>query len=212
MKERGATPVEDLAHPGWTSTGTISKVTESENGWSITYADHWCVFIEKSRLGWPISPQVGDSLTTFGGVGYQFHGQALNGVILWYLTIEQEAAERQAWLDDLAAKRLARFIEREPAMDAMYAALPAPFQRRIDRFRAKDPVSFRVNDEELELRLATDAVKVATLCKTIEALEAWKQLPPAEQTKTIEDGHSGHSYAMLCVLAAAFINDPESVS
>src|ERR1022692_4364657 len=100
-KLRGATPEEDELN-GWVERGPIEKVSGSpDDGWTIQQANGWTVFL---RGEYDVRPKPGDMFTVYGQIGYQFHGQALNDELLWYKTIEQEEAERVAWLAENEAK------------------------------------------------------------------------------------------------------------
>ena len=95
MKQRGATPEEDRAR-GFITEGPIKDVTKSDDPWMVTQESGWgCVVRD-----YGVEPKVGDVLTIFGQLGYSFHGQAINGEMLWYETPEEE---RQKQADAIVA-------------------------------------------------------------------------------------------------------------
>jgi hypothetical protein len=83
-KLRGNTPEEDEALGCYTE-GTITKV----EGMCVTYDDGWCCMVRDCG----VTPKVGDRLRVYGCFGRPFHGQALNGKLLWYITIAEQEAE-----------------------------------------------------------------------------------------------------------------------
>ncbi len=88
MKPRGQTPEEDRAN-GWITEGVIKDVSGS-GPWSVSLeGGTGCGVRDKG-----VEPKVGDILTIYGTFGYSFHGQALNGRLLWYLTPDEERGHR----------------------------------------------------------------------------------------------------------------------
>lgn len=136
MKRRGATPEEDRAN-GWIEEGLITKIAESDAAWDITTNDLWTTQLRKDRS--PDTPRIGDTFTTFGQIGYAFHGQALNGRVLWYQSVEDEEAQHRQDLADGERRKRERFEADRARLDAEYAALPETFRDRIDKFRATNP-------------------------------------------------------------------------
>jgi hypothetical protein len=222
MKRRGATPEEDRER-GWIEEGVIKDVTpySDGDGWSVTYGDSWGCGVRD--VG--VEPKVGDTLTTFGTIGFPFHGQALNGELLWYLTPEEEEAKRQADIADAARKKREQFEQERPKLDAAYDALPDTFKERIDKFRRTNP-DFRWQFESYEMGCCTDALKVASWCSVnrvgepdggheptaAENIVVFQKLPWEEQKKSgVGDGHSGNSFGFVVRLAYLWVTDPGAV-
>lgn len=217
MKRRGATPDEDRAL-GLIEEGEITRVEPYSDGkgWSVT-ANGWTSGLNAARdVG--TSPKAGDTFTTFGQIGYPFHGQALNGVILWYETIEQEEDERQEQTATSVREKHERFEADRARLDAAYEALPEPFRERIDRFRRTNP-DFRWEFESYEMMCCTDAVRIARYCSasddertTADKVLAFADLPWDEQRKAgIDGGHSGNSFGFAVRLALVWVNYPGRV-
>jgi hypothetical protein len=219
MKRRGATPDEDRAL-GLIEEGPITEVTpysDGHGGWSVSFGDHWGCGVRD--VG--VEPKVGDVLTLFGCMGYPFHGQALNGEMLWYLTPDEEEAKRQADAEAADAKRRAEFEDQRAQLDRDYDALPDTFKERIDKFRRTNP-DFRWQFEGYEMGCCTDAVKVASWCSVNRIAEedgseptaadniiAFQKLPWDEQKKAgVSDGHSGNSFGFVIRLAYLWVTNP----
>lgn len=222
MKRRGATPEEDRAN-GWVEEGSITRIDEDESGWSVTTEGGWTCGLRKDRTA--IAPKLGDTFTTFGQIGYQFHGQALNGEVLWYQTIEDEEAARLQDIVDKEARDRARFEADKAKLDAAYDALPETFRERIDKFRKTNP-DFRWQFEAYEMMCCTDAVRIARYCSVnriatefegdeptaADNVAAFGKLPYEEQKKAgIDEGHSGNSFGFAVRLAHWYVTDPGNV-
>ena len=134
--KRGETPEEDETM-GLVTTGIIERVDPYKDGtgWSVTY-DSWGTAI-KSK--WGVEPKIGDRFTCYGTFGSSYHGQSLNGHVLYYDSVEQEEANRAAEHAEYEAKRLREYADNLPKMNANYEALPPAFKARIKRNRASDP-------------------------------------------------------------------------
>jgi hypothetical protein len=224
MKRRGLTPEEDEAN-GWIERGIITKVDayEDGHGWSISYGESWgCGF---RNVG--VEPKVGDELTTYGQWGYSFHGQALNGKVIWYLTVEEEQAEHEAMVARNKAERLAAFEKNREQMDRDYDALPPLFKVRIDRFRKANP-EFRVEHEGYEMFVCSQAVVLAEWAAAQdgdpgEAIDAWDKInskdndPPYDYKAQLaavpgwEEGHSGNTHGCAVALAKQYLTHRERV-
>lgn len=228
-KHRGDTPEEDRAL-GLIEEGVINKVEPYSDGggWSVTYKDSWgCVVRDVG-----VEPKVGDVLTTFGRFGYAFHGQALNGQVLWYLSRAEEEAERQQQLDAMDARRRAAFEEAKPKLDADYESLPPVFKKRIDRFRASNP-DFRWESESYEMFVCTQAVALADWARqqVDDGEDGWVEEAVAKITEWDagfrgaadykahvalvpgwDDGHSGNTQGCAVALAKEHLRSRERVA
>lgn len=221
MKRRGVTPEEDRAL-GLVEEGVITKVDPYTDGggWSVTYGDSMGCGVRD--VG--VEPKVGDTLTTFGTFGYAFHGQALNGRVLWYRTPAEEEAEHKRQAAEADAKKRAEFERDRAKLDADYAALPDTFKERIDKFRRTNP-DFRWQHEGYEMFCCTEALAVASYCSVhriaqpeddheptaAENIEAFRELPYEEQKAALSDGHSGNTFGFAMRLAYWWVTDPGMV-
>lgn len=221
-KQRGRTPAEDIAQ-GWVEEGVITHVDPYATGpgWSVSWGDGMGCGVRD--VG--ITPKVGDTLTTFGQFGHTFHGQALNGEVLWYLTVEDEEAERQANITKADQDKRDRFEADRARLDATYESLPDTFKERIDKFRRTNP-DWRWQWESYEMFACTEALKIASYCSITrladtddgheptadENLAAYRELPYDDQKKAgIDDGHSGNTFGFACRLAHWWVTDPGMV-
>lgn len=212
MKRRMSTPEADEA-AGLVETGTITKIGTDEDGRvvDITSSNGWSCGYNDGGTG--VVPKVGDTWTTYGQIGYAFHGVALNGRVLWYLTPEEEEAKRQRELAEMDAKRQADFEANRNQLDRDYDALPPLFKVRIDRFR-KANEDFRWKYEGYEMFVCSQAVAFAEWAQTPEALDAWAQLPYDKQREMcpdMADGHSGNTFGCAVALAREYLTHRERV-
>lgn len=214
MSERGTTPAEDEAI-GCFTEGTITRVDSPScpgGSWSITYADGWGCGL-RGDLG--AEPKVGDHFRTYGRFGRSFHGQALNGKLLWYKSPAEMDADHAAWIAQHKADQAARFERERSQLDADYEALPWVLRKRIDRFRAANP-AFRVEYESYEMFVCTQAVALAEWAGTqtdpVAAIDGWKDLPYEQQVQSVpvwSDGHSGNTHGCAVVLAKTLCTSTE---
>jgi hypothetical protein len=221
MKQRAATPFEDWAN-GWVTEGVIITVEPNAetredgqpSGWTVTLEDHTGCGVRNMGT----EPKPGDMLTIFGQWGYPFHGQALNGKVLWYESPDEEEAVRQETNRKADEKRRADFEKNRAKLDADYNSLPETFQARIDKFRNTNP-DFRWQHEAYEMSCCVDAIKIAEYCidhgegdTVADRVLAYQDLPSKEQKKAgIFDGHSGNSFGFACRLAYRWVTDPGTV-
>lgn len=221
-KHRGATPEEDWAN-GWIEEGLITRLVEEDTGWAVTTEGGWTSLLRKDRTA--TIPQVGDTFTTFGQIGYPFHGQAINGNVAWYRSIEEEEALRLSSLREADQRKRDRFVADKARLDAAYRALPETFRNRIDKFRDTNP-DFRWEFESYEMMCCTDAVKIARYCSVnriaprgngdeptaADNIVAFSDLPWEEQRKAgISEGHSGNSFGFAVRLAWLYVTHPVMV-
>ncbi len=185
----------------------------TEDGWSITFDKCTCFFVPADS---PIMPKPGMVARFYGkGFGYGVRGLDIDGRQVFYRTEEEDeqhhAESAQKHQDD--KKR--EFEETGRAeLDAQYEALPELFQRRIDKFRNTNP-DFRWQYEGYEMFACTEAVKIATALKTLDAVQAWGKLDSAEQYEQVPElshDHSGNTFGTACRLAQWYLCDePEYV-
>lgn len=226
-KTRGATPEEDEAL-GFIQRGKIERVDppyeyNGKPSCSVTMEDGFGCAVRN----YDDPPKVGDILTTYGrGFGYSFHGQALNGRILWYDSIDQEEANRAADSAEYEAKRRREFADNLAQMDADFDALPPAFKARIVRNRAADP-EYRWGSmgERYEVFTCQQAViladwaraKTKTIEQACEAIDAWNLINSKENDPPYDfkaqgaavpgwsDQHSGNTHGFAVMLAKAWL-------
>lgn len=210
---RGSTPEEDRAL-GCYEEGRITAVRRPAPGgsWSVTYADGWNCGVS-ADLG--VEPKVGDLFCTFGHFGRPFHGQALNGEVLWYKSEAEMRADHQAWVDDLNERREREFERDRESLDAQYESLPWVLRKRIDRFRAANP-RFRVENEAYEMFVCTQAAALAAWAEQQDdpdaAIVRWGELGYDEQVATVpdwSDAHSGNTHGCAIALACTMVTSTE---
>ena len=195
----------------------LTDVTSERTGYVIKHGA-WSLFIDDPGF----KPKVGETARYFGrGIGSTVRGVVINGRVAFYLTVAEQEAKHRAYMKQLHGDRRAEFEKNREKMDAQVAALPAVFQRRIERFRANNP-EFRWEFEPYELSCCCDAVKIAdALRPTLTATWTARDAITAFNAKSWEDqiafvpglydGHSGNSFGMACRLALHYLIDPEKV-
>lgn len=196
----------------------LASVTPAsdKSGWSVSSEDGVGCFVprlvERVMVGAghvTPEPQPGDTLRVYGLLGMPMQGQVLNGHVIWYRTPEEREVHRQRQLEDYAAARRRRFDVERAALDAQYDDLPAPFRKRIDRFRSAKP-DFRIDSESYEMFCLAQAALLAAHFGTEEAVRAWnairsydeqmRQAPPGWS-----DEHSGNTAGAAVALACAVL-------
>jgi hypothetical protein len=169
-------------------------------------------FLAKGKHG--IIPKIGDVARYYGrGFGYPVRGLAVNGLVLYYLTEEEqdEQYRRQAEEGDL--KKQEEFEESRAELDARYEALPDVFQRRLDRFRAGNP-DFRWEYERYELFTCEEALKIATALETADLVIAYGKESYETQAAMVpglSEDHSGNTHGCAVQLAYLYLYSPNTV-
>lgn len=219
---RGENPEEDVEMACFTE-GPITKVEPESalneagepDGWYCTY-DGWTIRVRNVGT----APRVGDILRTYGFLGYEVHGQSLNGEMLWYESPEHQEEQRQLRNERMDAERKERFEAARPELDAAYDELPENFRARLDRFRAGNP-NFRWEHESYEMGCCTQAVSLAAYCAAqaelcpltpVEVLKLAQDDAERRRTAGVSDDHSGNSMGMVFRLAFLQLEHPELVA
>lgn len=213
---------------------TLTEVSEAKDGeWYSLSMKSSGIGMRKAYDDNPphgIVPKAGDTLRIYGGFGFPARGMALNGVIVFWHSPGEEKEVHRLMVERMDAERRERFEKERPSLDAQYAALPEIFRQRIDRFRANNP-DFRWEYESYELFCCTEAVKLATYLRSVEAAERYTQLTQCsitdekerwyrewEEQKAIDkaagisDGHSGNTHGAMVSLAFWYLKQPEAVA
>lgn len=197
----------------------IAKVEPMDGGrYAITSEQGWAFGPD---CEWPFEPKVGMKYRTYPkGLGHTIRGLVVDGVCIFYRTVEEEKERHRQWCADRDAATKAGFEKNKADLDARYDALPDHFKRRLDKFRTNNP-DFRWRYEPYELMCCEDAVKIASAMEREDVLpgaddkiKAFYDLPWDEQKNIVpglHDGHSGNSFGMAVHLARLYLNDPEDV-
>lgn len=159
----------------------LEGVEADASGYTLKFDDSMCLGCPKVE---GIIPKPGDTVRLWGrGFGYTVRGIAINGQIVRYETATEEKARHAREQAERDQQKRDEFAAKRQEYDAQYAALPAVFQRRLDRFRAGNP-DFRWDFEPYEMMVCVDAVAVA---EAMRSLETGRKLRAAG-IKTKDDG------------------------
>lgn len=162
----------------------------------------------------PITPVVGMTLRLYpGDMGSEVRGVFIDGVCFRYSTPSQQDWKHRLWCAQKHADDQARADLQIPNRDRRWAALPAQFRARKQRFMANNP-EWRRDYETYELFTCEEAFKIATAFSTHAEIRAWSLLDWEEQKAALPslgEGHSGNTFGMACQLAMAYITNPEVV-
>lgn len=188
---------------------TITEVTESNGWWHIMMGSMG--FGLETLEGRP-EPKVGDQIELRRRGLSLIIGVKLNGVTIFDKTdfdLHLENVEQKLRYE---LKRIEEFKGQRAELDRTYEALPPYFKMRLNKFRTNNP-SFRWEFEPYEMDCCTEALKIASACKTPEEVERFRKLDYPEQKAIagIHDGHSGNSFGMACRLAWLYLKEPDSV-
>jgi len=200
-----------MSKENYQETNLITKVTESEDWYSISQGG-LCCGLKKS---YGVKPKVGDKLTvhTKGGSFGTIRGMDLNGKKIFWKTDEDLETERLEWLRKNEEEKQQKFKDGVAELDKQYNALPKCFQERIDKFRANND-RFRIDYEGYELFCCEQAVAIADACKTPDEVQLFAKKECAEQltqVPTLSDGHSGNTFGAACHLAHWYLSNPKNV-
>lgn len=202
-------------------THKLTEVTESGDWFDLRFDGMGIGLAKQYDDDQPhrIVPKAGDLMRQWGrGFGSPVRGMAFWDGHRWRVAFYRtEQEERDHWAREQVmreAKQIADFEATGRAkLDAQYAALPAVFQRRLDKFRANNP-EFRWKYEGYEMFTCEQAVVIADALKAPDAIRAWRALPYEEQRAAVPglaDGHSGNTFGAACALAHWYLTQPENV-
>jgi hypothetical protein len=198
-------------------TGILADAKLDGEYWTLSLESSWCFggITEKMRVaaGAPI-PKKGMPYCQYGRRGHTVRGFALDGVVVYYRTIQQQKDKDYAETRAAEAKREAELAEQRPTRDARRAALPAYMRQRLDQFESNN-INWRRDYEPYELFICEQAVVFAKTLKTDEAILAFNEAPYDAQREMVpgmDDGHSGNTFGCAVRLARWLINKPENVA
>lgn len=197
----------------------IAEVRSVEDGYDIRLADGMGFYVLRQyddAQPHGVVPHRGDTARMYGrGLGYPVRGMYIGGRRVFYRTASEHAQDLRKQQDARESEKRREFEGKGRAeLDAKYDALPEVFRRRLDKFRATKP-DFRWQFEDYEMGCCVDAVKLAGVLKTTEAVRAYAALPYEEQKKQVPDlaydMHSGNSFGFAIRLAMLYLANPEHV-
>lgn len=190
---------------------TIRSVTDEGKGYSFTNNDGWSFWVPKDS---GIVPHVGDMARFYGqGIGRPVRGLLINGQTVFYRTPEEFREYQKQQSREYEDKKRRDYAVAKSRLDLDYDDLPREFQRRLDMFRTNNP-EFRVQHEAYEMSVCKDAVRIAAVCKTPDAVVAFGKLDWEQQkleVPNLSDGHSGNSFGCAVFLARCYLTDPKLV-
>jgi hypothetical protein len=148
-----------------------------------------------------------------GGIGSIVRGMFLDGQRVYYRTEAEQDAKNKQDAEAYDQSQRDRFEKDRAEMDRRYEALPEIFRKRLDKFRRNNP-DFRWKFEGYELYTCEQAVVIATALKTPKAIEDFARAEWDRQKELVpglDDGHSGNTFGMACLLAHDFVSKPANV-
>lgn len=158
-------------------------------------------------------PRVGDTIYFYGdGIGRIIRGVAINGVVAYYRTPEEQEEQNRRVVERLRIQRIEQFEAARDDQDRRIAALPEVFQKRLAYF-GRNP-EWRVEHEAYELMCCEQAVLFADTLGSIDALEEFAGLDWEQQVERmpgLDGGHSGNSFGASVMLARFYLKDPDLV-
>lgn len=191
---------------------TIDKVDgDREAGWTIRQQDGaWFGVPSES----PVEPKVGMSARFYGkGLGYVVRGLFLDGQKVFYRSIAEQDQHEAKRADEREHKQRQDFEDSRAEMDAKYDALPEVFKRRIDKFRMNNP-DFRWKYESYEMFCCEQAVEIAKVMTTPEAVQSFARMESAVRYQVVPNlsrDHSGNTFGAAVQLAYWYLHGPNNV-
>ena len=166
------------------------------------------------------APKVGDTIRLFGrGFGWRVRGCALvrgGEIVALYLyrTQAEDGDEHAAEVERSRARKRSEWEDKKSETVARIAALPKPFQERIEFFMRNQDWGWEYGP--YELFCCEEAVKIAIAIGLPEAIAAFAKCDIAEQKLVAPSlayhEHSGNTFAAACKFAYAFAEDPQQVA
>ena len=191
---------------------TIKEVTESETHFYISLHDSWSFGLSKE---YGTTPKIGDKIKLHLTNATTVRGVDLNDIQVFYKSDEQLEQEHKEWCENYEKEKQETFEKEKNQLDSDYESLPDVFKQRIDRFRKNNP-KFRVDYEGYEMFCCKEALKIAELLKTPEAIKSFHDNASLEEqiklVPTLSDGHSGNTFGCACILAYTYANQSDLVS
>jgi hypothetical protein len=213
------------------TTDTVVSATLAEGLWTVQL-DVGTIIVE-AALQPDRTIEAGHTVKCYGrGLGYSIRGVVIDDVVWRYETAEEAAlSHEREQVKRHQAKRDEFEATGRAVLDAKYAALPALFQQRLDRFRANNP-EFRWEYEPYEMFCCEEAVKLAAHLGTVGEAKRYAALASSEtystdtprwnaeweEQKAIDRAaglatheHSGNTHGMTAILARLYLEQPDLV-
>lgn len=197
----------------------LTEVTgDAESGWTLHFGSMCLGCPPQSDEGVPVTPVVGMTARTYGrGFGSPVRGLYLNEQRVYYRTEVEEEQRHQNWVAEQKRQRQEEFETNRVERDQKIAALPEIFQRRIQKFRDRNP-EFRYEYEPYEVFCCEQAVLFARKFPTTERLEEFSKMDFEQQAAHFNEAeraefeeHSGNTFGMSMRLAYHYLMNPENV-
>lgn len=189
----------------------IIQVKEDGDYWSMQFHDGWWFSILKSH---GVEPKTGDVARTYGlGIGSTIRGIEIGEKTVYYRTVEEEKERHRQWVAEKEAKEKAEYEANAEKYRERVAALPEVFRTRIARFVMNNP-EFSWRYLGYELSSCEDAVKIADVLKTGDAIVEFQKMDYEHQMERVPglcDGHSGNTFGWAVRLAHHFVTNPDLV-
>jgi len=200
----------------------LEGVEEAEEGMLAITVSGGTTWIPKNK---EFEPKAGMHVRIYGsGFGYPVRGVFIEGHKFTYMTIAEQEAAHQKWVDELHNKQKQEYKKDKANIEKRFKALPEPFQKRLQRFRDKNP-EFVWSDEPYEMFCCEQAVVIADAlrvsphdikAKTQEELSKFYEGMIKEFMKSswesqkkrvpkLDDGHSGNTFGGACNLAYNYL-------
>lgn len=208
------TRATELAAAKWENEGRITDLARHD-GWATITTDR--------GIGFGVAPEfaaqrmeVGEEVAICGGLGAPIQGVRVGGRLIFFKTQADLDADRQRFLDDLAAERRAEYEANKDRWRQEVATLEPLLKARMERFIREGGgfELFFLDSGAYELFCCTEAVKFAdyfrhrlagkTQAEAEEEIRAFRALTP-EQQKTLvpyDSGHSGNTFGGAVALGA----------
>lgn len=179
----------------------IAAVRDGGDHWALTRDDGWGMTIPKVE---GVIPRVGSVARYYGsGVGQPVRGVAIDGVVVYYRSPEEERRHQAAQSKRWEEQKQRDFETARAGLDAQYTALPEVFRRRLDHFRASR-ADWRWQFEPYEMSCCVDAVQIAEACRDVAFAVQLKQHRIVARIKgaTTRDWHANNPVHVLAAFEA----------
>ena len=188
----------------------VKGVTESETHYYVSLDSSWSFRFSKE---YGLTPKIGDKIKLHLTNATTIRGVDLNDIQIFYKSDEQLDQEHKEWCENYEKEKQERFEKEKDQLDSDYETLPDVFKQRIDRFRKNNP-KFRVDYEGYEMFCCKEALKIAEILKTPEAVKSFHDADYEDQiilVPTLSDGHSGNTFGCACTLAHIYVTQLDLV-
>ena len=197
-------------------TSTITKVTESNEGYSLETSSLSCFWVPKPAK---IVPMVGQVVTLYLRGGWTIRGIDLDREELFFKTDEDLDAERQEAVkkhrEEEAIEKQAfdkELADPDSEFNRRLGALPKVFKQRFEKF-------FRLGENFwehawYELVACETALKIAYACRGWQNIRKFSKMGWEKQKEMIprlDDGLSGNQFWFACAVASIYLKNSKDV-